>query len=189
MISHLKLYYVDMKYIRDLHHADQHVMSVSPQTGKEDRPFIGVITIVGDKKYCIPLTSGNKEKFKKKKNAVDFIKIPDEGKKDENGAFITIGGINLNNMIPVVDSVIYPLDIKIHPNDSSKQRADKKRLTKELDWCQRNEDLITRKANRLYALRVEHPEQNISLTRRCCDFKKLEQVLDKYLGKHAQTDG
>ena len=183
MKDNLKLYYVDMKYIRDLHNVDSHVASVSPQTGKEDRPFIGIITIVDNKKYCIPLTSGNKEKFKNKKNSVDFIKIPDEGKKNSHGAYITIGGLNINNMIPVDDSVLIPIDIKIHSMDTGKQISDKKRLTKELDWCQRNEDLITRKAKRLYSLRVQHPRDNISLTKRCCDFKKLEAVLEKRLRK------
>ena len=181
MIENLKLYYVNMKYIRDLHKVDDHVVSVSPQTGKQDRPFIGIITIVKDKEYCIPLTSGNKDKFKNKKNSIDFIKIPDENKKNENGAYITIGGINLNNMIPINRSIISPIDLKVDKNDNKKVRNDKIRLTKELDWCQRNRDLITRRANRLYDLYVNHPKENISLTRRCCDFKKLEKVLEKYL--------
>ena len=181
MIENLKLYYVNMKYIRDLHRVDDHVVSVSPQTGKQDRPFIGIITIVKDKEYCIPLTSGNKDKFKNKKNSIDFIKIPDENKKNENGAYITIGGINLNNMIPIDRSIISPIDLKVDKNDNKKVRNDKIRLTKELDWCQRNRDLITRRANRLYDLYVNHPKENISLTRRCCDFKKLEKVLEKYL--------
>ncbi len=183
MKEKLKLYYVDMKYIRDLHNVDSHVASVSPQTGKEDRPFIGIITIVDNKKYCIPLTSGDKEKFKNKKNSVDFIKIPDENKKNEFGAYITIGGINLNNMIPVINSVLAPIDIAIHNSDSKIQINNKNRLTKELDWCQRNEDLITRKANKLYDLRINHPQENIALTKRCCDFKKLEAVLEKYISR------
>ena len=186
MKEKLKLYYVDMKYIRDLHSVDSHVASVSPQTGKENRPFIGIITIVDNKKYCIPLTSGDKEKFKNKKNSIDFIKIPDEKRKNSQGAYTTIGGLNLNNMIPVDKSVLKPIDIKINSTDNSKQQSDKKRLTKELDWCQRNEELITRKANRLYDLRTNHPRKNISLTKRCCDFQKLETVLRKYISKKAE---
>ncbi len=183
MKEKLKLYYVDMKYIRDLHNVDNHVASVSPQTGKENRPFVGIITVVDNKKYCIPLTSGDKEKFKSKKNSIDFIKIPDENKKNEFGAYITIGGINLNNMIPVDSSVLTPIDIRINKSDSKKQINDKKRLTKELDWCQRNEDLITRKANKLYDLRTNYSQENIALTKRCCDFKRLETVLEKRLAK------
>lgn len=36
----LNLYLIDMKYIRNLAKADDHVMSVSPQAGKETRPFV-----------------------------------------------------------------------------------------------------------------------------------------------------
>lgn len=44
--KHLNLYLVDIKYIRDLAKADEHVMSVSPQISKEKRPFIGIIVIL-----------------------------------------------------------------------------------------------------------------------------------------------
>ena len=183
MKEKFRLYYVDLKYIRDLHNVDSNVMSVSPQTGKDDRPFVGIVTIVENKKYCVPLTSGNKEKFKHKKNSVDFIKIPDENMKDEFGAYVTIGGINLNNMIPVDDTVIQPIDIAIHSSDNKQQRNNKKRLTKELDWCQNNQDLISRKARKLYDLRLNHSAENINLCRRCCDFRKLEAVLERRLAK------
>ena len=35
----LRLYRIDMKYIRDLAKADGNVLSVSPQAGKETHPF------------------------------------------------------------------------------------------------------------------------------------------------------
>ena len=41
IMEQLKLYYIDMKYVRDLHNADDRVDSVSPQIGKENRVFIG----------------------------------------------------------------------------------------------------------------------------------------------------
>ena len=46
-----------MKYIRDLAKSDDNVMSVSPQIGKESRPFVGIVVICDKKPYCIPLTS------------------------------------------------------------------------------------------------------------------------------------
>ena len=61
----LDLYYIDLKYIRKLANADSNVMSVSPQRGKAGRPFVGVVVLVNDRKYCIPLQ-------------VDFIKIFDD---------------------------------------------------------------------------------------------------------------
>ena len=65
----LDLYYIELKYIRDLANADNNVMSISPQRGKENRPFVGVIILVNGRKYCIPLTSP-KSKFLNKKSQV-----------------------------------------------------------------------------------------------------------------------
>ncbi len=42
----LNLYLVDLKYIRNLSHVDDNVMSVSPQIGKSTRPFVGIIVNV-----------------------------------------------------------------------------------------------------------------------------------------------
>ena len=64
MAKAFELYKVDMKYIRNLHNADDKILSVSPQTGKDTRVFIGIIIICGVHKYCIPLSSP-KEKHKK----------------------------------------------------------------------------------------------------------------------------
>ena len=47
MARRLRLYRIDIKYIRDLSKVDDNVLSVSPQVGKEARPFVGIIMIVG----------------------------------------------------------------------------------------------------------------------------------------------
>ncbi len=56
MQTDFKLYKVDMKYIRNLHNVDDKVLSVSPQTGKDNRVFVGIVIICGIHKYCIPLS-------------------------------------------------------------------------------------------------------------------------------------
>ena len=63
----LKLYKVDMKYIRNLHNIDDKVLSVLPQAGKDNRAFIGIVIVCGSHKYCIPLSSP-KEKHKNMEN-------------------------------------------------------------------------------------------------------------------------
>ena len=73
MRTEFKLYKVDMKYIRNLHKIDDKVLSVSPQTGKDNRVFVGIIIICDVQKYCIPLSSP-KEKHRKMKNSMDFSK-------------------------------------------------------------------------------------------------------------------
>jgi hypothetical protein len=42
-MAKLRLYRMDMKYVRDLARVDDNVMSVSPQVEKANRPFVGVV--------------------------------------------------------------------------------------------------------------------------------------------------
>ena len=42
----LEVYRIDMKYIRNLHNIDDRVLSISPQIGKDERPFLGCLLFV-----------------------------------------------------------------------------------------------------------------------------------------------
>lgn len=178
----LDLYYIDLKYIRDLSQKDDSIMSISPQRGKENRPFIGVIVLLNGYGYCIPLTSP-KNKFLEKKSQVDFIKIFDKSRNDKNNQFKLIGVLNINNMIPVTDAVISKVDLTIHKNDSVKVKNIKTLMQKQLSWCRDNAEVINNRAQKVYNLVTQTPEKSRNLTRRCCDFKKLESVLEKRLAK------
>ncbi len=168
--NRLNLYLIDMKYIRNLAKADDHVMSVSPQIEKETRPFVGIVVVCGTLKYCIPLSSP-KPKHASMKNDVDFTKIMDGEK--------LIGVLNFNNMIPVDESCVIPLNLRISGKDDAATRKYKKMAVKQLDWCQRNQESIVKKANKLYVL-VQSEKVSGFLKRRCCDFKRLEKVLRKW---------
>jgi protein AbiQ len=178
----LYFYYIDMKYVRNLGKVDDNVMSVSPQSGKQNRPFIGVVTILNNKKYCIPLTSP-KAKFRGK-SGVDYIKIFDDKKVDSHGTNIIIGVLNINNMIPVDEAVISRVDLKINKQDSSAVAHSKELLQNQLNWCREHSDIIERRANKVYDLVVNNPNKNMSLISRCCNFKKLEDVLSRYSSKY-----
>lgn len=89
----LNLYRIDMKYIRNLHNADNRVSSVSPQIGKQHRIYVGIVVVCNDKKYLIPL-SHPVEKHKKMVPRADFDKIIDKHGK-------LLGVLNYNLMIPV----------------------------------------------------------------------------------------
>ena len=166
----LSLWLVDLKYIRSLARANDHVMSVSPQIGKSTRPFLGVIVLCGEKQYCVPLSSP-KPKHNSMKNDVDFMKIYD----GEN----LIGVLNFNNMIPVNDDVIVPFDMKPHEQDSPETLRYKKLTAKQITFCRKNQDVILRKANRLYQL-ITGEEGSSLLRKRCCDFAALEEILSRY---------
>lgn len=175
----LKLYTINIKYVRNLSKVDDNVMSVSPQIEKKTRPFVGILILLGDKKYCVPLSSP-KQKFEKKKNSVDFMRITHPTKKNEQGANKLIGVLNFNNMIPIEDSLLAPVDLTIHRGDDAKKAAYKSLMKDQLDFCQRNQDMILKRANKLYNLVTKYPDKNINLTKRCCNFIKLEQALSRY---------
>ena len=158
-----------MKYVRDLHHIDDRVQSVSPQIHKSNRPFIGVIVICAEKEYCIPLDHP-KEKHRTMKNDIDFMRIFDGDK--------LIGVMNLNNMIPVNKTVVRLIDLRPDNNDSPSQKAYKSLCIKELDWIRKNQETIVKRANKLYRMIVLDTADG-TLKKRCLDFKRLEEQLSK----------
>jgi len=164
-----------MKYVRDLHNADDRVQSISPQIHKNNRPFVGIIVVCGGHMYCVPLDHP-KDKHYKMKNDVDFTRIFDGEK--------LMGVMNFNNMIPVDKSVVTKMDLRIGKNEKSSDKAYKILCAKELDWIQKNQDAIVKKANKLYRM-ITTEEANNILRRRCVDYKKLEAVMEKRLQKQS----
>ncbi len=159
----LKLYRIDMKYIRNLHHIDDRIMSVSPQIGKDERPFLGIIILYNRMQYCIPL-SKPKSKHKSMKNRIDFKKIEYDGK--------LLGVLNFNLMIPVETAQLTPIDTTIRKHDNLNIRNRKALLRKELEWCNEHAGDICNTANVLY--RKYLSGENFSARTQCVDFSKLE---------------
>lgn len=180
-------YSVDLKYIRELAKYDDNVMSISPQRGKSTRPFLGIITIIDNKKYCIPLTSP-KDKFINSKSNIDFIKIFDDSIESNNREAKIIGILNINNMIPVNEKFIRKMNLKYSTVDNKNKIRRYTLLINQLDWCRKNMDVIINRANKVYNMVTETPGKSRNLTRRCCDFKKLEEVSDRYLHKNKNKE-
>lgn len=176
----LNFYFIDMKYVRELAKADDNVMSVSPQAHKQSRPFVGVIVLVNNRKYCVPLTSP-KPKFETIKNGVDFLKILHPTCIDPAGTPKIIGGLNFNNMLPVSEEFLQKIDIQISSSDGEKTKAYKQLLRDQLEWCRANDEKIIKTACKLYDLITKYADKNRNLAKRCCDFARLEAVLDKMI--------
>lgn len=177
-----------MKYIRNLSNVDDKILSVSPQSRKSLRPFLGIVVLINGRKYCIPLSSP-KNKYKVKSQP-DFIKIVDNRQKDKNGVPKLLGVLNINNMIPVTEKVLQRINLNIRKTDSVELRQRKGLLVDEISWCRKNADLIVRKTQRIYDLVTQTPDEKPRIVKRCCDFTKLERELDKYVGnyKYFKTD-
>ena len=169
----LRLYRVDVEYVRALRKVDENVEDNSPENHKDKRAYVGVVIICDNNKYCIPLTSP-KPKHQRMKNNVDFTKLV--GKKGN-----PLGALNFNNMIPVDDRVISMIDTKINENDCASDIKYKRLVAEQIDWCNRNHDKIIYKANKLYKMITESPEKYKNIAKRCCDFLSLEIALQEYI--------
>ncbi|SDB68492.1 type III toxin-antitoxin system ToxN/AbiQ family toxin, partial [Butyrivibrio sp. INlla16] len=101
------------------------------------------------------------------KSQVDFIKIFDDSKKNEDGTSKLIGVLNINNMIPVIDSVIQKVDLTIHKNDAVEIKNHKELMQKQLKWCRDHADTIENRANKVYDLVTNKPDKNRNLVNLC----------------------
>ncbi len=135
---------------------------------KEGRKYIGILFKVEDLLYFAPLSSP-KPKHTKMKDNLDFMKI-------KNGKW---GCINFNNMIPVRQGEYKKVDIaSFINNDITKNYG--KLLNNQLLWCLNKENLIIKKAKRLYSSYKKNQIPEF-IKKRCCDFPLLEKVSLKYI--------
>lgn len=100
------------------------------------------------------------------KDSIDFIKIGE------------MAVININNMIPVPDDVIIRYEIQ---NEKDIKYRDL--LRNEYKICKQKESLIINNANKLYRKVTIY---NSYISKRCCNFKLLEQKCLEYQ-THLQT--
>lgn len=173
MNKRFKLYNVNIKYIRNLHNVDDNVPSVSPQVGKQGRPFLGIIVLINGSKFCIPFTSNSgkkKKNFESMRENITFRKICDKDGK-------VLAALNLNNMIPVREEYVTEIDLRIHPTDTPELRRWKKLCIKELDWCQSHQNDIERLANELY--RIYTSDEPFGKRKICLNFPALERECNK----------
>ena len=164
-----KLVKIDYMYCDYLRNYDKRV--VYNKGKKELRPFIGVLFSIGDKEYFAPLSSP-KPKHQIMKNNIDFFKI-------DNG---TLGVINFNNMIPVVESALLLIDIDAM-EDSKYQRL----LQNQYKCIKADREQIQLTAKRLRDTLFKKDEElngnDKKIKERCCDLPLLEEVV-KHYGNH-----
>ena len=168
----LYFYTVKMKYIRNLMNIDhQNIMSISSQHKKNKRAYVGIIVMVNNHKYCIPLSSvEEKPKYREMSNNITFRKIT-------NAAEKVIGVLNINNMIPVREEYLIPFDMEIYPSDNEKQRNYKAHCMEELKWCREHEAEITMLAKELH--RMVCNELPFKKRKICPDYRLLEKECNK----------
>jgi protein AbiQ len=159
-MNNLKFYEVFAAYIDYLAPYAPYLFRNKKKGQQNERKYIGVVIQINDLNYFAPLSSF-KDKHKKMKDTIDFIKI-------KNYAVI-----NLNNMFPVPDGKYTYVDI-------SKERDYKYKslLLAEYRFIKSIQSQIRKNANNLYKLKISG--EISALTNRCNDFLKLEKLCKKY---------
>lgn len=158
----MELYKVDIEYCNYLHYYEPKITYIENE--KENRPFIGVVLNVNGKNFFAPLTSP-KKKHLMMKDMQDFLKI-DKGR---------LGGINLNNMMPIPRRYLEKIDLK-----ALKDIKYKNMLRNQIKWINQNELRIHNRARNLYYL-ISNGHTTKELLIRCCDFKLLEKKCDDFM--------
>ncbi len=163
-MTSLKLYEIEPEYIDYISAFAPHLFHNKKPGQSHDRKYIGIILHINGFDYFAPLSSF-KAKHYSMKESIDFIKIK------------KYAVINLNNMFPA------PLHICKYINISI-QRDKKYRdlLLAEYRFIKSIQDKIRKNAQTLYHLKLKD-DNSTSLSKRCNDFKVLEEACIKYKPK------
>ena len=160
-IENIKFYEVNQRYIRYLGSYEEHLFHNKKVTQKNERKYIGIILYVNGMEYFVPLSSF-KEKHKKMKERLDFIKVKD------------YAVINLNNMFPVpVGEYTY---VEINKEKDLNYRA---LLLAEYRYIKGIQGKIRKSAQILYNLKIAN-QNDSTMLKRCNDFRLLEELCKKY---------
>ena len=161
MAKELSLCVVDSQYLRYLHKIDYRV-----SVKYNNRPFVGIVTMLGGIEYVIPLTSqttAEREKEGKKKRAsviTTFVR-------DTSG--VEIADLLHNNMIPVKSGVYSYIEVDATQNTYE---------ANEIRFIRKHKEQIVHKAQKVHDDRIL--KHNSFLYKTCCDFIRLEEACQSY---------
>lgn len=160
-MSKLEIYEIDSTYIEYLSAFEEHLFKNKKLTQKFSRKYIGIILEIGDYKYFAPLSSF-KPKHKRLCETDDFIKIG------------TYSVINLNNMFPAPLSLCTQIFIS-----NIKEESYKNLLRAEYRIIKQKSNKIINNAKIIYNHKLINDGKS-KLSKRCNDFKLLEDKCSKY---------
>lgn len=162
MDKRIRIFEIKYEYIQYLSVYQKHIFS--HKDGKSNRKYIGIVMEINGTKFFAPLSS-YKDKHKRMRETVDFIKIKD------------YAVINLNNMIPVPSDQIIELDI-----NKEKDLSYRYLLQAESREVNRQKKRIRKNAEVVYSHKI-HNGNSTALAKRTNDFELLEKLcrnLNKY---------
>lgn len=172
MKEKLKWYIADKDYISYLKQYDDKVENINYSA--KLKPYIGIVVNINEFNYYVSISSA-KLKHYKIKEGMDFIKIMQADK--------IIGVLNLNNMVPILNEKIQILNYREIDKYREFETEKEKRLyisflSFELNLINQKVEKIRKNATKLYNEKINNPNSNIS--KRCCNFKLLEEKCVEY---------
>lgn len=157
-MENLRIYRIEDSYINFLRGVDKKVQ----QNKNKRRPYVGIVLIVGEFKYFVPMESP-KQNHNNIKSGKHLLKL-DDGK---------LGILGFNNMIPVRDDAVIKFDINQETDNKYAEL-----LKRQVIYINKNKASIYEHALKTYYSRVNG--KNKFLINICCDFKKLEKISRNY---------
>ena len=160
-MNKLKLYRVDVNYIKYLYSFDNKVQYNKEQKDEytRKRPYLGVVLQVNEFEYFVPLEHP-REAHQKMKDNIYILKI-------HNGKYCILG---FNNMIPIKREELIEFNIN---NENKKYRQI---LISQYHFCNKHIKEIQERALKTY----EKSTKNNFFKKICCDFKTLEEKSKDY---------
>jgi len=169
----MKFYSVTDGYIDFIRREHAHVYSNKELERSNTRKYIGVVLVIGEYNYFVPLSSPKPRDCKKDEHGKIVIQ------KDTFTTFRIIvngdlhGTIQFANMIPVPPGEVLEYD----PN-AEKDAKYKDLVLKEMEYVRKNEERIQKRAAAVYRQKIYNPDAQVM--RYCLDFQALEDLYDEW---------
>lgn len=162
--TRLRFYTITDRYVKFLREIDSKVQLNYPQP--LIKPYVGVLLEINGHQYFAPMSSYKPHKYDKvNNNTIHKVIVPEDRQPKKSV-------IHLNNMIPIIQSEIEPVDFN--------QLEDKYKnlFRKEYRVVTRDQERIKEKALKLYNDVMAGSE---FYCKHSCDFAKLESEYMKFV--------
>ena len=161
-MEQLKLYRISDRYIRFLKSRDHRVQD----NKNRSRPYVGVVLLVGNYKYFVPMESP-KPSHAKIKPGHHIMRL-------DNG---NLGLLGFNNMIPVPEEAIICFNIDDEPDLKYAEL-----LRRQVSFINRHKaDVFDHASKTYYGVVTKKTKFLVDI---CCDFRNLERACSKYDPNH-----
>lgn len=171
----MKLYSITDNYIKYLRKYEKKVYDNKENIRKVMRKYLGIVLKVNGFNYYIPMSSPKKSDYKNneiRKSIVPIVRIISQ--KEIDGIPVLKGTLRISNMIPVPESELILYEPKYEKNKNYKILVEK-----ELEFIDKNEDMIKRYAKVIYNQKINN--YGVSYINNVVDFKLLEQKCLEYI--------